>query len=130
MADVKSAVVKASNKSHRDGSWANKTEIKEKIVGKMPQDMDSELVKLVRTGSIEKKSGSMLWRPTSGIGGASAKRNSVRENGERTDRTSDGKRGDRTTEDTARAATGGALAAGVGGSAAGAASSSITRMLM
>jgi len=168
MADVKSAVVRASNKSQRDGSWANRVEIKEKIVGTPPANLEGELVKLVRAGAIEKKSGAMYWRPVHGTGAAgspSAKRNRVsepddRERGdrdkdrgknrddrkdrkdrdgrkdkgdrrERDDKKPDGRRrGDRLTEDTARAATGGALAAGVGGSAAGAASSSITRMLM
>lgn len=134
MADVKSAVVKASNKSHREGSWANRPEIKEKIVGKLPTDLDGELVKLVRAGSIEKKSGAMLWRPTNGAGAGgspSAKRNRIVDTGDRNDRDKDDKRRDnRLAEDTTKVATSGALAAGSVGASSGAVSSSITRMLM
>jgi hypothetical protein len=140
MTDVKSAVVRASNKSRREGEWANKNEISDNIIGRHPSNLDGELLKLVKGGSIEKKSSARLWRPIHGAGGAgspSAKRGRVsgyddRETGDRDKgddrRTSDNKKPDnRLTEDTARVATGGALAAGT---STGAVSSSITRMLL
>jgi hypothetical protein len=54
---VYQAVAKASTKSKREGKWANKPEISAKITGKHPVSLISELNKLVKDNSIEKKKG-------------------------------------------------------------------------
>jgi hypothetical protein len=64
---VHSAVVKASNKSKRKGKWASKPEISAKIVGKQPDNLGTELAKLVKADKIEKKKNQPLWRPQSGM---------------------------------------------------------------
>jgi hypothetical protein len=65
---VYQAVAKASTKSKREGKWANKPEISAKITGKHPVSLISELNKLVKDNSIEKKRGKELWRPNAGGG--------------------------------------------------------------
>ena len=127
---VKGAVSKASNKSKRDGKWANRVEIKEKIVGKPPESLKDSLTKLVKSGSIEKKRGAEYWRPTN-ISGAAGK-GSKGTRGGRTPARGDGRR---TTgkKPTRRRSTGDStrrtIAVGVASSVRRSATSSITRGL-
>jgi hypothetical protein len=134
MANVRPAVVKASRLSKRDGKWANKPEISQRIVGRKPENLGDNLHELVKKGSIVKKQNAQLWRPNNVAGAGGGSRGSRgkdgRDGGDRTHRDTTHrdttKSSRRTTGNMAR----GAIGIGVAGGLRGGVTSSISRILM